>query len=329
MADDEAAHHQAVQDTLAHRAKFTAHLPPPDSPPWQPPMMGARNSTLLNSAQPELAKADAASPAPPSPATQTDLGNTEPPAPTPTEVPPMSWATHFDQPLPRRALPPIDQPTFVPPPPEPPPWVPNSQTWDVAAQIPASQRGLSAAILSDETGPTVVRSDPALTLRVQGDPPAPPTYPVVSDRGGRWEGTAAANFQARAEISVAAAPIPIAPTLYPPVAPKETVIVQNFVTINIRSKEFVEFDEKLAEVVEALRGSNEISAEVRNQLIAEITAGREILVAPKANRGLIDLLLANPLKAIIVTAGTVAGTAIVTHLAVQAVELLERLVGGT
>jgi hypothetical protein len=121
--------------------------------------------------------------------------------------------------------------------------------------------------------------------------------------------------------------ISIAPTLYPPVAPIGTVIVQNFITINPRSREFVEFDQKLEEVLAALaalRGSNEISSEVRDQFIAEITAGRPIITAPKASRDLIDLLLANPLKSIAIMAGTAA----VGHLAVQAIDLLEKLIAG-
>jgi hypothetical protein len=102
----------------------------------------------------------------------------------------MSWATSFwDQPPPRPPVPPIDQSTFVPRPPKPPPWVPDSQTRDVAAQIPASRRGLSAAILSGETAPTIVPSD----LRARGDPQITPLNAARTSLGFQADTTPPIN----------------------------------------------------------------------------------------------------------------------------------------
>src|SRR5205807_479226 len=55
------------------------------------------------------------------------------------------------------------------------------------------------------------------------------------------------------------------------------------ITININSIEFRELNSKLDDVIRLLRGSNEISGETRDQLIAEIKAGRALLQAPKSD----------------------------------------------
>jgi hypothetical protein len=110
------------------------------------------------------------------------------------------------QPISSAPVPPTDQPTFVPRPPDQPlPWVPDSQSWDAAAaQIAASRRGLSAAILSGETGPTVMRGDPPLTLRAQGDPPVndqPPDPEAPPLDGAAAKGNAG-NFAAPPPMGV-------------------------------------------------------------------------------------------------------------------------------
>jgi hypothetical protein len=81
-----------------------------------------------------------------------------------------------------------------------------------------------------------------------------------------------------AEATIIPAPVPIVPTVYPQ-EPGGAVIVYNHITIN--SIELKEFNSKLDEVIRLLRGSNEISGEGRDQLIAEIKAGRALLESPK------------------------------------------------
>jgi hypothetical protein len=116
------------------------------------------------------------------------------------------------------------------------------------------------------------------------------------------------------------APVPITPTVYPD-SPQGTIIVQNYVTINGGSVEFRNFDTTINGLVNRLSVSNEISGDVRGQLLAEIAAGREALKAPKVNRDLIKLLLIGPLTFL---AKTVASSIIGT-LAGQALELLMKM----
>jgi hypothetical protein len=77
-------------------------------------------------------------------------------------------------------------------------------------------------------------------------------------------------------------------TRYPD-EPTGVVVVQNHVTINVRSDDFRELSAKLDEVLSLLRRSNEISGEVRDQLAAEVSAGKALLAAPKMDPGLIDV----------------------------------------
>jgi hypothetical protein len=91
------------------------------------------------------------------------------------------------------------------------------------------------------------------------------------------------------EAAQRASPFTIIPTVYPQNPSGGTIIVQNHITININSKEFREVAAKLDEVIKLLRGSNEIAGETRDQLIAEIKAGRAVLDAPKPDPKLIEL----------------------------------------
>jgi hypothetical protein len=70
-----------------------------------------------------------------------------------------------------------------------------------------------------------------------------------------------------------------------------------------------------------MRRSNEISGEVREHLAAEMTAGRTLLKAPKADRTWIDLLLVKPLKYI----AEKGGSAVIGKLATAALEWLFKL----
>jgi hypothetical protein len=74
-------------------------------------------------------------------------------------------------------------------------------------------------------------------------------------------------------------------------------------------------------LVNQLSESNEISGDLRKQLLAEIAAGREVLKAPKANRDLIKLLLIEPLTFI---AKAVAGS-VIGILAGEALEWLMKM----
>ena len=121
-----------------------------------------------------------------------------------------------------------------------------------------------------------------------------------------------------------AAPVPVTAEAHPTVYPAELsggVTVQNQITINIRSTDFQKFEAKLDELLEAIRRSNEISGEVRDQLKAEITAGRTLLKAPKVDRNWIDLLLVKPLKYVIEK----GGSAVIGKLATAALDWLFKL----
>lgn len=116
-------------------------------------------------------------------------------------------------------------------------------------------------------------------------------------------------------------PILIVPTVYPENA-AGTVIVQNYITIDTQSTEFRELNAKLDELLDEWRKSNEISTQVRDQLRAEIAAGRELLTAPKTNRNMIDVLLLNPLKYIAKT----FASAFIGELAKGALKLILELI---
>jgi hypothetical protein len=124
-----------------------------------------------------------------------------------------------------------------------------------------------------------------------------------------------ADSQLTADATVIPAPVSIIPTIYPQ-EPSGAVIVHNHITINVRGAEFGELNEKLEELPVLLRRSNEVSGEVRDQLIAEITAGKVLLTAPKLDPKLIEALLKRPLMFITEkAAGAVVGAAAVTALA--------------
>jgi hypothetical protein len=116
--------------------------------------------------------------------------------------------------------------------------------------------------------------------------------------------------------------VSIPPTLYP-TDPFGAVLVQNHITININSVEFRELNSKLDELISLLGISNEISGEARDQLIAEIRAGRALLEAPKVDPKLIELLLKRPLTYL---ADKAAG-ALIGAAAATAIALLGRLTG--
>jgi hypothetical protein len=81
-----------------------------------------------------------------------------------------------------------------------------------------------------------------------------------------------------------------------PKEPSGALVAPNRITIDQGQVEFGEFNTKVDDLLTLLRESNEFSGEVRDQLIAEILAGKALLGAPKADPILLEQFLANPLK---------------------------------
>jgi hypothetical protein len=146
---------------------------------------------------------------------------------------------------------------------------------------------------------------------------------ISSTRTGR---TAAANMAGAGGLDggafVLPAPVPITPTVYPD-SPRGTIIVQHHVTIDIKGVEFREFNRQMEALIGELRKSNEISGEVRDKLIAEVTAGRATLSGPKPDRNMLELLIARPLRYIIKH----ATSAVIQSLASKALEWLLSMIG--
>jgi hypothetical protein len=117
------------------------------------------------------------------------------------------------------------------------------------------------------------------------------------------------------------APVPVTPTVYPDSPQAIEVTVQNHVRINLQSEEFRRFSNNIEALISELRVSNEISGEVKDKLISELSAGRGLLAGPKPQRGLIDLLLVSPLKWLIEK----SGSAIIGKLAGDALDWLLKM----
>jgi hypothetical protein len=173
----------------------------------------------------------------------------------------------------------------------------------------ASQQKLSAAVQS-----TAAEVNPPHELKAEGLTTASPelgTPPltVMAGAGGL-----------RADSLIVPPPVSIPPTIYPD-SPQGTVIVQNHVTINIQSEEFSRFNKNIEALIGELRQSNEISGEVRDQLLSELRAGGEIITAPKPQHDLINLLLVKPLKWLV----DKSGSAIIAKLAGDALQWLLKM----
>ncbi|MFZ0150683.1 MAG: hypothetical protein WAM72_20550 [Xanthobacteraceae bacterium] len=111
--------------------------------------------------------------------------------------------------------------------------------------------------------------------------------------------------------------VTIVPTPYPD-DPKAPLLVHGYISINVWSAEFRKSDANLVELIRLLRESNEIAGDTRDQLIAELTAGRVMLTAPKADRNLLEILLIIPLKYL----ADRAGSAVMGAVADEALHLL-------
>jgi hypothetical protein len=184
----------------------------------------------------------------------------------------------------------------------------DDATNSVVQQHAARQRRFAAAMAPAETPPEVL-----------GPRPMPA---VLRDELAASDFTTSAPILGAPDLTEnSPPPILIVPTVYPENA-AGTVIVQNCITIDTQSTEFRELNAKLDELLDEWRKSNEISTEVRDQLRAEIAAGRELLTAPKTNRNMIDVLLLNPLKYIAKT----FASAFIGELAKGALKLILELI---
>ena len=177
---------------------------------------------------------------------------------------------------------------------------------------------------------TVIRTDlprpganNAALQSTTGEVPPPPV-PLEEVPSTVGSPSAEVSFSAQgglhADTNIIPAPVTVAPTRYPddPAAP---LVVRNYVRINLRSAEFQQSDTKLDELIRVLRQSNQIAGESRDQLVAEITAGRALLTAPKPDRNLLNVLLLGPLYYL----ADKAGSAVVGVLADEALHLLLRM----
>jgi hypothetical protein len=180
--------------------------------------------------------------------------------------------------------------------PDPSHWS-NSSFDDAAAQIAASGQHARTAVTSE-------------TIR-------PPLDVGIA-------GSGASRVSSRAELALTPQPVTIVPTPYP-TGPTAPLVVHGALVIDVRSAEFREFSAKLDDLVREMRHSNEIAGETRDQLIAELQAGRDLLIAPKADRKWVDALLVHPLKWL----AEKAGSAIVGGLALEALKLLLHMLSGS
>jgi hypothetical protein len=142
--------------------------------------------------------------------------------------------------------------------------------------------------------------------------PIGPPFPVPSS----------SSLKTTLDMSVDRAAIPIVPTLYPG-EPSGPITVHNHITININGVDGREFTAKMDELLGHLRRSNEISDEVQEKLLAELTAGMAILKSPKPDPKMINLLLKRPLAFI----GEKGAGTIIGSLATALLALLGRLTG--
>jgi hypothetical protein len=115
--------------------------------------------------------------------------------------------------------------------------------------------------------------------------------------------------------------VSVIPTLYPD-SPTGPITVQNFVTIDVQTPEFARFKNNLEALVAELSQSNRVSEEVRQQLLSELKAGRELIKAPKPQLDLLNLLLIKPLEFLIEK----SDSAIIAKLAHDALEWLLKLI---
>jgi len=159
-----------------------------------------------------------------------------------------------------------------------------------------------------------------LITRPQEQPPRPS---VLSGAGVQAEtvslsASTMARFDGSATLTLTPAPLTVMPTPYPrdPTAP---LMVDGSPQTDVRSQDFQELNAKLDQIIGLLAGSNQIAGDIRDQLIAEIRAGKALLPAPKPNVDLLKTLLVHPL----VWIASAAAGGVIGDLAAQALHLIQ------
>jgi hypothetical protein len=125
------------------------------------------------------------------------------------------------------------------------------------------------------------------------------------------------------ELQPVMPPASIVEIIYPE-EPSGTLLAPNHITVDQGRADFSEFNTKVDDMLTLLKESNEFSGEVRDQLSAEILAGRTLLMAPKADPILLERFLSNPLKYI----AKKSSEAPIGALAVAMLMLLNKLTSG-
>jgi hypothetical protein len=128
-------------------------------------------------------------------------------------------------------------------------FLPDNQSWEVAAEIAARRRGVNAAALA-----------------VSGTAAVLPEFDK-SEQSTRELATPVA-------VQVRVDELALAPTQYPSDPTGGTIVVQNFISIDSGGEQFREFNDKIGELLVELGKSNRFSGEVGEKLVAEIEAGR-------------------------------------------------------
>lgn len=142
--------------------------------------------------------------------------------------------------------------------------------------------------------------------------------PVPEARTAPSSTTTTAMFSERAELTLTPTPVTIVPTPYPR-EPDAPLVVNGSLQIDARSPELRQLNAKLNHIIRLLSRSNAIAGDTRDQLVAEIRAGKALLAAPKPNVDLIKVLLVHPLTFL----AKVAATAVVGACALEALHLIQ------
>lgn len=139
-----------------------------------------------------------------------------------------------------------------------------------------------------------------------------------------WQPDVPVSAQDIDGLGPAVSPVTIMPTVYAWGPEAQIVAAQNATVSAAPSAHVRKLQESIDKVLARLDERNDVSPEAKAQLRHEIRAGEELLMAPRADRKLIDLLLTRPLKFIAdKAAGGVIGAA-----AVSALFLLHKYLGG-
>jgi hypothetical protein len=182
--------------------------------------------------------------------------------------------------------------------------------FDLAPEPPHSEAGSPRSPLEPPHFPTGESFDEvakkitqvALALRENiaakpspSQPSSPETTPPPSPEVEQYPQEAGYHQELRSVTLPAVERTPIVETIYPE-EPSGALVAPNHITIDQGRLEFSEFNTKVDDLLTLLKDSNEFTGAVRDQLIAEILAGRALLGAPKVDPILLERFLANPLK---------------------------------